>query len=157
MPAILRSEFKRMMENMTHMEKDLTTLKGDYSAWANDVQAIDLKHILRHARDLKQNLDITFSDWHIACRRYWKDYNIPVAGGLRKALVFMDCICKELEDMHQGYHNKENRFGLFKELYMDWEEFKRCIYHTQALINEPQERRKNFHWIHEGDRKEHLK
>lgn len=137
------------MEGMAHIEKDMATLKRDYSAWANDVQAIDLRHILRHVRGLKQDLDITLADCHVACRRYWKDYNIPVAEGLRKASVYMDCILNDLEGMKKGFNREDIRWGLFKELYVDWEDFKRCINHTQGLVNQPQERRKNFHWVTE--------
>jgi hypothetical protein len=151
LPAILRNDFKRLMEDIESIENDMETLKRDYSAWCKDIQNIDLGNITRHARELEWNLNMTISDCAVACRQYWKEYNFPVAEGLGRSSAYMECICSGLENMKKGFHEGDIRFSLFKDLCVDWEEFKKSICHTQRLVNKHQERRKNFHWLTEND------
>ncbi len=154
LPTILRSDFKRLMEGIEGIEKDMEALKHDYSAWTNDIQQnIDLRNIIRHTRKLEWNLNMTISDFAMACRQYWKEYNFPVSEGLRRSSVYMDCICGGLENIKKGFREGEIRFSLIKELCVDWEEFKKSIFHTQRLVNQRQKRRKNFHWLDENHRK----
>lgn len=68
----------------------------------------------------------------------------------------MECICSGLENMKKCFHEGDIRFSLFKDLCVDWEEFKKSICHTQRLVNKHQERRKNFHWLTENDEERSL-
>lgn len=138
---------------MENIERDMETLRRGYSAWTRDIQDIDLGNILKHARELEWNLNMTLSDCDMACRQYWKEYNFPVAEGLRRSSVLMDCIRHGLEEVKNGFHEGERHFFLFKELHDDWKEFKKCIYLTHRLVSRPHERRKNFHWLTEDDRR----
>lgn len=151
--AILRSDFKRLREGIQGIERDMQALKRDYPAWTSDVrQDIDLGNIMRHARELEWDLDTAISDFAVACRQYWKEYNLPVAEGLRSSSVYLDCICTGLKNMRMGFQEWYFRFRLFKELCVDWEEFKKSIFHTQRLVTHCRERRKNFHWLGENQR-----
>lgn len=151
MPAILRSDFKRLMEGMESIEKDMEALKCDSPAWTNDIQQdIDLGNIMRHARELDWNLNMAISDFAMACRRYWKEYNLPAADSLRSSSIYLDCICSSLEKMRKGFHEGSIRLYLFKKLCVDWKDFKKAIFNTQRLVYQCQERRKNFHWLGEN-------
>jgi hypothetical protein len=149
--AILRSDFKTLLKGIEGIEKDLEALKRDYSAPTSPTQQdIDLGNILRHARELEWNLNIAILDFTMACRRYWKEYNFPVAEGLRSSSVYLDGICGGLENMKEGFQEGCFRSHRFKELCIDWKEFKKSIFHTRRLVNQCQERRKNFHWLGEN-------
>jgi hypothetical protein len=152
-PVILRNDFKRLMRDIENMEKDMGTLKCGYSARSKDIQNIDFGDIIRHARELEWNFNMAIADFAIACKQYWKEYNFPVAEALRTSLVYMDCISNDLEDVKKGIYKGKIRFALFKELCVDWEEFKKSIYHTRRLANQYQKRRKNFHWLTENGAK----
>jgi hypothetical protein len=127
----------------------METLKRDYSEFQN----IDLRNITSDIRGLEWNLGMTISDFTIACRQYWKDYNFGVAEGLRKSSGYMDCICSDLENMKKAFHEGGICFSLFKELCGNWKELKKSILRTQHLVNQWQERRKNFHWLGENHQK----
>jgi len=152
--SILRSDFKRLVQDIQSIERDMETLKRDYSEWTRDIQNIDLGDIIGDARELEWNLSVTMSDFTMACRQYWKEYNVLVAEGLRRSSVYMDCICNDLENMKKAFHDGKICFSLFKELCVDWEELKKSILRTQHLVNQCQERRKNFHWLGENHQKQ---
>lgn len=139
------------MKDIKGVEKDLEALKRDCSARTSEIQQdMDLRNILRHARELEWNLNIAISDFTMACRRYWKEYNFPIAEGLRSSSVYLDCICDGLENMRKGFQEGCFPFNRFRGLCVDWKEFKKSIFHTRRLVSQCQERRKNFHWLDEN-------
>ncbi len=85
MPKILKSDFKRLGESVQVIEKNMIALKIDDPANIKDTQEIDLERILRDAQKLEWDLNMTMADVVMACRHYWKEYNLPLEKGLRRS------------------------------------------------------------------------